>query len=121
MSLQKNITVEYGEAKVPVVCTYHTITSCFIDSTVLPVFDGQGNIIEDGSSSNLVLSSYVDQATYVANRGRKEFAIRNKVYTVPMMVMYMAQRFVGAKSAEEQAYDYILATDPEFSDATIVP
>lgn len=121
MSLQKSITINYGVAEVPVVATYHTITSCFIDSSLLPVFDGQGQIIEDGNSSTLVLSSYVDQATYVANRGRTSHAIRNKTYSIPMMVMYQAQRILGTKSAEEQAYDYILATDPEFTGATIVP
>ncbi len=35
--------------------------------------------------------------------------------------MYMAQRVLGTKSAEEQAYDYIKAIDSELSDATDVP
>lgn len=121
MSLQKNITIEYGKAKVPVVCNYHTITSCYIDSSLLPEFDGNGDIVKDGNPSTLVISSFVDKATYDANRGSTEFAIRNKIYSVPLMVMYVAQRVLGTVTPEDQAYDYVQSLGDEFSDAQRVP
>lgn len=120
MSFYKPITIEYGVAKVPVVATYHTITSCTIDSGLLPVFDGNGNITEDGNPSILVISSYIDGASYLANRGRVEAAIRNKVYSIPMMVMYQSQRTMQSTTPEAQAYAYVRTIDPEFFDAVDV-
>jgi len=120
MSFQKNLTFEYGEAKVNVLTTYHTITSCFIDSTLLPEFDGNGNIVSDGRQSLLTVSSFIDKQTYDDNRGSIEYSIRNKVYTVPMMVMYQAQRTLQPLTPEEQAQLYIQSLGDEFSDAIIV-
>lgn len=136
MSFEIPLTIEYGDAKVSVTANYHTFTKALIDTTLLPLIGPDPNfepdpndpnstapdiILDDGAMSEVHISSFESYQKYAQNRGSIDFAVRTKVYKVPMMVVYQIQRFPSQLSPEQQMYDYIRSIDQDFANAQDVP